>query len=78
MVNLEAWRKRRYAAAFKAKLNDVEGEAAETQVWIDLAQRCGYLASDQAALLDAAYDSILRTVVGMITHPNAWLLSYPK
>ena len=27
----EAWRKRRYAAAFVSKLNDAEGEAAETQ-----------------------------------------------
>jgi four helix bundle protein len=26
----EAWRKRRYVAAFVAKLNDVKGEAAET------------------------------------------------
>jgi hypothetical protein len=29
----EAWRKRRYKAAFIAKLNDCEVEAAETQVW---------------------------------------------
>ena len=28
----EAWRKRRYEAAFVAKLSDSEGEAAETQV----------------------------------------------
>lgn len=27
----EAWRKRRYEAAFLSKLNDAEGEAAETQ-----------------------------------------------
>lgn len=27
----EAWRKRRYTAAFIAKLNDAEGEAAETE-----------------------------------------------
>src|SRR5215475_10870539 len=28
----EAWRNRRYAAAFVSKLNETEGEAAETQV----------------------------------------------
>ena len=28
----EAWRKRRYKAAFIAKLNDAESEACETQV----------------------------------------------
>lgn len=31
----EAWRKRRYKAAFIAKLSDVESEAAETQVWLE-------------------------------------------
>lgn len=33
----EAWRKRRYQAAFVAKLSDSEGEAAETQTWIEFA-----------------------------------------
>jgi four helix bundle protein len=37
----EAWRKRRYPAAFVAKLNDSEGEGAETQTWIEFARRCG-------------------------------------
>lgn len=39
----EAWRKRRYEAAFLAKLNDCESEAAETQTWIKLAVKCDYL-----------------------------------
>ena len=34
----EAWRKRRYEAAFVAKLSDAESEAAETQVWMRI---CG-------------------------------------
>ena len=32
----EAWRKRRYEAAFVNKLNDSEGESAETQTWLEL------------------------------------------
>jgi len=36
----EAWRKRRYKAAFIAKLNDAESEACETQVWVEFARRC--------------------------------------
>ncbi len=32
----EAWRKRRYTAAFISKLSDSEGEAAETQVHMEL------------------------------------------
>ena len=38
----EAWRKRRYQAAFIAKLSDAETEAAETQVWAEIAYRSGY------------------------------------
>jgi len=33
----EAWRKRRYQAAFVSKLNDAEAEAAETQVHLEIA-----------------------------------------
>ena len=32
----EAWRKRRYVAAFVSKLNDAEGEAAETLTWLEV------------------------------------------
>ena len=38
----EAWRKRRYQAAFIAKLSDCEAEAAETQVWIKFAVKCAW------------------------------------
>jgi four helix bundle protein len=38
----EAWRKRRYEAAFIAKLNDCEAESVETQTWIEFAIKCNY------------------------------------
>jgi four helix bundle protein len=38
----EAWRKRRYEAAFMSKLNDSEADPAETQTWLDFAVECGY------------------------------------
>ncbi len=68
----EAWRKRRYRAAFIGKLSDAEAEAAETQVWIQFAVRCGYLGRDVGGALYQGYDRILATIVGMITHPDAW------
>ena len=37
----EAWRKRRYKAAFVSKLSDAEGE--ETQVWLQFAVSSGHL-----------------------------------
>ena len=68
----EAWRKRRYEAAFVVKLNDAEGEAAETQTWIEFAVKCGYLDRSDGAELYRAYDAILATIVGMIQHADKW------
>ena len=70
----EAWRKRRYEKAFISKLSDVESEAAETQVWIEFAVRCKYLGREQGLSLYQTYDEILATIVGMINHPQTWIL----
>lgn len=70
----EAWRKRRYEAAFIAKLPDSEGEAAETQTWIEYAVKCGYMDRTAAARAYRAYDAVLRTIVGMIVNADDWLL----
>jgi four helix bundle protein len=47
----EGWRKRRYQAVFINKLADTEGEAAETQAWLEFAVKCKYLKRDEAASL---------------------------
>ena len=52
----EAWRRRRYRAAFENKLNEAEGEAAEMQTHIEIARRCRYVSDSTAADLDAAYE----------------------
>jgi four helix bundle protein len=70
----EAWRKRRYQAAFVSKLSDAETEAAETQVWLEFAVNCGYVSRDEGRALYTTYDEILRTIVGMINHPKTWVL----
>jgi four helix bundle protein len=67
----EAWRKRRYRAAFLSKLNDVE---AETQTWIEFAVRCGYLDADAGRGLYAEYDAVLGMITAMIRAPDPWLL----
>ena len=68
----EAWRKRRYPNAFVSKLSDSDAEAAETQVWIEFAQRCGYLAPKTAADLNALYDNIQGKLVNMMRYPEKW------
>jgi four helix bundle protein len=70
----EGWRKRRYEGAFTAKLSDSEGEAAETQVWLQFAVKCEYVERDRAACLYQSYDEILSMLVEMINHPEPWLL----
>jgi len=74
----EAWRKRRWEAAFVSKLGDSEGEAAETQVWIEFSVRCGYFSRETAKELYEEYDTILGMLVEMITHPEQWVFSRKK
>lgn len=68
----EAWRKRRYAKAFVAKLSDAEAEAAETQVWLVLAQHHEYITREAVARLDDSYDKVLAQIVIMIDNPEKW------
>jgi len=68
----EAWRKRRYAAAFISKLTDAEGEAAETQTWIAFGVRCQYLERPRGANLHRCYEGILRMIVAMKRTPDKW------
>ena len=70
----EAWRKRRYEAAFIAKLCDSEGEAAETQTWIQFAVSCEYVDRDKAADLYRVYDEIIGMLVSMISKPQQWVM----
>jgi four helix bundle protein len=70
----EAWRKRRYEAAFISKLNDSEGEAAETQVWIQYAVECQYLDRETAVEFYTEYDAVLGMLVNMIVNSSEWIV----
>ncbi|MCF4969740.1 four helix bundle protein [Nostoc sp. CMAA1605] len=70
----EAWRKRRYKAAFIAKLSDCEAEAAETQVWIKFAVKCSYIDIQQGRELYKNYNQVLKGLVKMINNPNQWII----
>jgi four helix bundle protein len=74
----EAWRKRRYEAAFISKLSDAECEAAETQVWLEFAVKCAYMKREEAASLYQTYDEILAIIVSIINHPEKWVLPVKK
>jgi four helix bundle protein len=70
----EAWRKRRYEAAFKSKLNDAEAEASETQTWVEVALRCSYIDKQTADTLDQKYEHILTRLVSMSRDVGNWTL----
>jgi four helix bundle protein len=70
----EAWRKRRYKAAFVSKLNDSETEAAERQVWVEFAFRCGYIEEKVFAELDERYEHVLSQIVRMIVDADKWII----
>lgn len=70
----EAWRKRRYEAAFIAKLGDSEAEAAETQTWIQFAVSCKYIDRNSGRKLFRDYDAIVAMLVDMIRHSDKWTL----
>lgn len=73
----EAWRKRRYEAAFIRKLSDAEPEATETRVWIEFAVRCQYIDRAEGAALYRTYERLIASIINMITHADAWLIRQP-
>ena len=68
----EAFRKRRYPKHFVSKLSDSEGEAAETQVWLDYALECKYIDKTVHDELFDSYDYIIAMLVKMINNPENW------
>jgi four helix bundle protein len=68
----EAWRKRRYPAAFVNKLSDADAEAGETLVWIDFARECGYLPLDEAEQLRGSYEHVCAQLVIMMNQSETW------
>src|SRR5580692_3644167 len=73
----EAWRKRRYEAAFVSKLNDAETEAAETQVHLEIAFRHEYVDGETFEQQDGVCDKIISQIVKMIDRADLWAIK-PK
>ena len=70
----EGWRRRKHEAAFVNKMNEAEGEAAETQVWLEYAVKCGYMSRDDGTHLHKKYDGILGKLINMGNNPEKWVL----
>ncbi len=72
----KAWQKRRYEAAFVAKLNDCEAEVSATQTWIEFAVKCNYMDVQRGRELHGSYNKILSGLLSMMNHPSRWLIKH--
>lgn len=70
----EVWRKRRYKAAFIAKLSDCQAEATETQIWLEFAVKCRYLDAEVGRNLYQRYDQVLGQLAIMIKNAPNWTI----
>jgi len=68
----EAFRKRRYPKFFISKLSDSEGEAAESQTWLDFSFSCVYIDESECQSLNETYEKILGKLVTMSLHSENW------
>jgi four helix bundle protein len=66
----EGFRKRRYPNMLVNKLTDCDGEATETQVWLDFALDCGYLSKENHSRLMSGYEEVGRMLSGMMANPK--------
>jgi four helix bundle protein len=71
----EAWAKRRYAAAFVAKLTDCDGENSETDSSLDFALDCGYIDREEHTKLARMVVEIGKMLGAMIQQPEKFLLT---
>jgi len=74
----EGWRRRKYENVFVNKLNEAEGEAAETQSWLEFSVRCGYMTAKAGRELHRIYNRIIGKLVVMGNNAKPWLLKKHK
>ncbi|GEM_PF-1582326 len=72
LISAKHSEKGKYEKAFIAKLSDSEGEAAETQNWLDYSLDHGYISQAQHHKLDKIYDNIIGKLVRMATQAEKW------
>jgi four helix bundle protein len=58
---------------YMSKLADVDGEATETQVWLNFARDCKYLDPNQQAKLQQRYEEVGRMIGKMMSMPEKFI-----
>lgn len=69
----EGFRKRQYPKMFVSKLADADGEATETQVWLDFARDCEYLSLEKYSELVKGYEEVGKMLGSMMSMPEKFM-----
>jgi four helix bundle protein len=69
----EGFRKRQYPKMFVSKLADADGEAAETQVWLDFARDSEYMSPELHAELVKGYEEVGKMLGTMMSMPEKFM-----
>ncbi len=69
----EGFRKGQYTKMFLNKLSDSDGEATETQVWLEFARDCGYMSTENCERLLNEYAELGRMLGSMMSQPEKFL-----
>ena len=69
----EGFRKRQYPKMFVSKLADADGEATETQVWLDFARDCEYLPIAHYEELTKGYEETGKMLGKMMSIPEQFM-----
>ena len=69
----ESYRRRKYKNYFISKLNDVQCENTETQVWLDFAFRCTYISPSEYQELTAENNEVGKLTWYMINNSEKYL-----
>lgn len=73
----EGWGKRRYEAAFVAKLVDADGEAHETEHWLICAESHGCITHVQLTDLRSQLAEVGRMLGSMMNRPAPFITKRP-
>jgi len=69
----EGFRKRQYPKMFVSKLADADGEATETQVWLDFACDCEYMSPKLHVELIKGYEDVGKMLGTMMSMPEKFM-----
>lgn len=69
----EGFRKRQYPKMFVSKLADADGEATETQVWLDFARDSEYLSPELHSELIKGYEDVGKMLGSMMSMPEKFV-----